>query len=270
VSESAGLLDLDAYLRRTGYAGERRPTRAALGALHLAHATHIPFENLDILLGRPIRLDLPALEAKLVAGRRGGYCFEQNTLFAAALEQFGFAVTPLAARVRLGASRVTPRTHMLLLVEAEGTPWLADVGFGGEGLLFPLPLTAGPVARQFLWNYRLTEEAGLWVLQQMHGGAWHDLYAFTLERQYPADFEVANHYTSTHPSSPFLRMPTVQRPTPEARHVLRGRELTVLVGEEASTRSLAGDDELLHVLADTFGLSFPPGTRFGAAGVPPG
>src|SRR4030095_2224883 len=105
-------LDLPAYLRRIGYAGELSPSRAVLDALHRAHVTSIPFENLDILLGVPIRLDLPSLQAKLVSGRRGGYCFEQNALFASALEQVGFKVTRLAARVRYPADRVLPRSPM--------------------------------------------------------------------------------------------------------------------------------------------------------------
>src|SRR5262249_40888697 len=125
-------LDLDAYRQRIGYTGELAPTRAVLEALHLAHATHVPFENLDIQLGRPIRIDLESLQSKLVCGRRGGYCFELNTLFAAVLERTGFRVTRLAARVRLSATRLLPRTHMLLRVEAGGAAYLADVGFGGE------------------------------------------------------------------------------------------------------------------------------------------
>ena len=121
-------VDLAAYLERIGYAAELRPDHATLAGLHLAHATHIPFENLDVLLGRPIRLDLPSLQAKLVAGGRGGYCFEQNLLFAAVLRQLGFAVTPLAARVRYRTTQLLPRTHMLLLVRADGADWIADVG----------------------------------------------------------------------------------------------------------------------------------------------
>lgn len=112
-------LDLQAYLRRIGYQGAVEPTRRVLEALHLAHATHIPFENLDILLGRPIALDLASLQSKLVARRRGGYCFEHNLLFAAVLREFGFEPTLLAARVRFRTTAVLPRTHMLLLVEGE-------------------------------------------------------------------------------------------------------------------------------------------------------
>src|SRR5688500_6459235 len=116
----------DAYFARIGHAGPRDATAATLDAVHRAHATAVPFENLDVFLGRPIRIDLESVQAKLVGARRGGYCFEQNTLFAAALAHLGFAVTCLAARVRLGSARLLPRTHMILKVQAEGRPWLAD------------------------------------------------------------------------------------------------------------------------------------------------
>jgi N-hydroxyarylamine O-acetyltransferase len=255
-------IDLDAYFGRTGYAGDRLPTWAVLEGLHLAHATHIPFENLDVLLGRPIRLDPEGLQAKLVHGRRGGYCFEQNMLFSLVLEQLGFQVTRLAARVRFGATRLLPRTHMLLRVDVEGTPWLADVGFGGEGLLHPVPLEPGRVVRQYAWTYRVHDESGVWVLQSRRGEDWLDLYAFTPEPQLPVDYEVASYYTATHPDSIFRRMLTAQRPTPEARYILRNRELTVDRGDAVEKFPVADGDELLRVLAECFGLEMPPLTRF--------
>ena len=255
--------DLEAYLERIGYTGEREPSHAALAALHLAHATHIPFENLDVLLQQPIRLDLEGLQAKMVRGGRGGYCFEQNALLAAALDQLGFAVRRLAARVRARAHRVLPRTHMLLLVDIDGGTWLADVGFGAEGLLLPVPFGGGQEARQFAWTYRMIEEEpGLWVLQSLRGEAWGDLYAFTLEPQQPIDYEMANYYTSTHPESRFLHTLTVQLAAPEGRRILRDRELLLDRGTLVTSRPIADDDELLAVLAETFGLRFPPGTRF--------
>jgi N-hydroxyarylamine O-acetyltransferase len=259
-------LDLDAYLRRIGCAGPLSPTRAVLETLHLAHATQVPFENLDIHLGRPIRIDLPSVQAKLVRGRRGGYCFEQNALLAAVLEHIGFAVKRLLARVRLGASRVLPRTHMVLEVEVDGSPWLADVGFGTVGILLPMPLIAGEAVRQFAWRFRLVEEPGLWVLQGGQGDGWLDLYAFTREPQYPVDFEMANWYTSTHPDSRFVQTVITQRSTLDTRYLLRNRDFTVMHGEHTTTRTL-GDEEVLRVLAESFGLNFPPGTRFrGLAG----
>jgi len=255
-------VDLPAYLRRTGYEGDLDVRYAALEGLHLAHATRIPFENLDILLRRPIRLDPASLQAKLVAGRRGGYCFEQNTLFAAVLEALGFPVRRLAARVR-GPHRVLrPRTHMLLLVELDEGAWIADVGFGVEGLLLPVPFQPGRVARQFAWSYRVLEEGEQYVLQSRGGDGWRDLYAFTLEPQEAVDYEVANWFTSTHPDSPFVNTLTVQLGSPEARYTLRNRELSVDTGAEVARRTLAGDEEFLEVLAGTFGLRFPPGTRF--------
>jgi N-hydroxyarylamine O-acetyltransferase len=255
-------LDLDAYLGRIGYAGNLAPTPAVLEGLHLAHATSIPFENLDIQLGRPIRLDLGSIQAKLVGARRGGYCFEQNKLFGAVLERIGFRVRTLLARVRLGASRVLPRTHMILLVDGTDGPVLADVGFGTGGLLHPIPLSAGPEVRQFAWSFRMAQEPGLWVLQTQEGDAWQDLYAFSLEPQHPVDFEMSNWYTSTHPDSRFVQTLTAQRSAPEARFLLRNRVLIVIRGSQTLTRTVEDDEELLRVLSENFGLDFPPGTRF--------
>jgi N-hydroxyarylamine O-acetyltransferase len=259
-------LDLDAYRERIGYAGPVRPTADALEGLHLAHATRVPFENLDIHLGRPIRTDLDSVQAKLVRGRRGGYCFEQNTLFAAVLERAGFRLTRLAARVRLGATRVLPRTHMLLRVEVEGRPWLADVGFGTVGPLLPLPIEPERVARQFAWAYRLLRDGGLWTLQARQGDGWLDLYAFTEEPQEPVDVEVANYYVSTHPDSRFVQTLTAQASTTEARFMLRNREFTVERGAGGSSRTVVDDEGLLRVLAESFGLAFPAGTRFRCLG----
>lgn len=255
-------LDLDAYLARIDLPGRPQPTLSTLRALHFAHATHIPFENLDILLGRPIRIDLASLQTKLVAGARGGYCFEQNTLLASALREIGFEVTLLAARVRFGTTRILPRTHMVLKVESEGADWLADVGFGAAGLLFPVCFGETREVRQFAWTYRLVRSAGQWLLQSLREGAWTDLYTFTLEPQLPVDFEVANHYVSTHPQSRFVRALTVQRVAPEERYTLVDRELAIERSDGTQRRAIATDDELLALLFDTFGLDFPRGTRF--------
>jgi N-hydroxyarylamine O-acetyltransferase len=251
-------LDLPAYLARTGLAALPPATAAGLAELHLAHATHIPFENLDVLLGRPIRLDLDSLQRKLVRDRRGGYCFEQNMLFAAVLEAAGFRVAKLAARVRYRATRLLPRTHMLLQVDADGGPYLADVGFGGSGPLLPLRLAAGEEQRQYLWTYRLAEEAGRWVLQNRQAGGWQDFYVFTTEPQEAVDFEVANYYVSTHPDSAFTRTPTAQLAAPDVRYMLRNRELTTERAAGSETRTVT-DDELPGLLGRLFGITVPAG-----------
>jgi N-hydroxyarylamine O-acetyltransferase len=261
-SLSQSPLDLQAYLARIGYTGGLQPTYETLEGLHLAHATHIPFENLDILLNRPIRLDLESLISKLVHSGRGGYCFEQNLLFLAVLRELGFIVRPLAARVRYRAQRILPRTHMLMLVQVGADRWIADVGFGGEGLLLPLPFDTRKTVRQFLWTYRIVDEVEQWVVQSQRNGAWVDLYAFTLEVQLRPDYEMANYYTSTHPDSRFVHTLTVQLPTPGERTTLINRELIADRGETVTSRVIPDDEALLVVLAERFGLRFPPGTRF--------
>jgi N-hydroxyarylamine O-acetyltransferase len=150
-----------------------------------------------------------------------------------------------------------------MLVDLEDATWLADVGFGVEGLLLPVPFGSGQVARQFVWTYRVTEADGEWILQSLRNGSWTDLYSFSLEPQLAVDFEPANLYTATHPDSRFVRTLTVQLPTPEVRYMLRNRELVLDRGGTVSRRMLADNDELLAVLADTFGLRFSAGTRFG-------
>jgi N-hydroxyarylamine O-acetyltransferase len=258
----ASELELDAYLTRIGGKAPLAPGLDGLAALHCAHCAAIPFENLDILLGRPIALDLSALEAKLVRARRGGYCFEQNTLFKAVLEALGFRVFALAARVRVGASEVRPRTHMLLRVELPEGAFLADVGFGGDGPVVPLPLAEESETWLGRIGHRLRREGDLWVLQGNAVGDWTDLYAFTLEPLYPVDFEMANHFTSTHPRSPFVLNLIVQRSWPERRASLRNRDLVVREDGASTTTTVHDPEHLLEVLASVFGLAFPPGTRF--------
>ncbi len=256
-------VDLEAYARRIEYAGEWTPTLKTLRGLHLSHATHIPFENLDVLWGRPGKLDIDSLSAKLIDGRRGGYCFEQNALFAAVLEAIGFRVTRLAARVRLGSDRIGPRSHMLLAVEVAGEDWLADVGFGGEGLLFPLPIEPDRETQHFDWRYRLVRENEAYVLQSLRKAGWFDLYAFTLERQEPADYEVSHYYTGTHPSSLFVQKLVVQQPGKDARWTLVDRLLAEWKPDGSSTETLLPDDEAVRTaLEERFGLKFPAGTRF--------
>jgi N-hydroxyarylamine O-acetyltransferase len=262
-----GTIDLPRYLERIGWRGPAAPAAdlATLRALHLAHATTIPFENLDIQLGRPVRLDLDTLQAKLVGARRGGYCFEQNALFAAVLEALGFRLTRLCGRVRMGRpadAPVPPRTHMVLKVDLAEGPHLADVGFGGDELLYPVPLETGVPFVQEAWCYQLAREEDAWVLRSRQPEGWIDLYAFTLERQHPIDYEVANHYTSTHPSSRFVQTLTAQRVTPDVRYLLRNREYEEVRADRRDRRELKSAEELRELLAERFGLRFPPGTEF--------
>lgn len=244
-------LDVDAYLHRIAYRDEVSPTVNTLRALHRAHVAAIPFENVDIVLGRSIHLDIDRLQGKLLHRRRGGYCYEHNLLFAAALERLGYRLTRLVGRVQ--PAKPGPRTHMLLRVEADGASWLADVGFGGGGLLEPILLQSAVVGRHSGWAHRLERVGnGMWLLRTLQHGEWADLYRFTLEPHHLVDYAVCNHYTATHPRSPFVRRLVVQRTAGGTRHSLRGQRLTTTRTDGTSEHREVGADELVAVLRGTF------------------
>jgi N-hydroxyarylamine O-acetyltransferase len=205
------MLDLDAYLGRVGL--RERPD---LADLHRAHVMAIPFENLDPRRGIPVSLDPDDLERKLVADRRGGYCFEQNLLLKAALEALGANVELFLARVRVGGGPgPRPRTHLLLGVQACGARWHADVGFGHGTLLEPIPFGPGGEHDQSGWRYRVVEDGPELVLQQLgQTGEWVDLYGFIPEPVPLIDVVTSNWYACTFPRSPFVTglIVSAQRP----------------------------------------------------------
>lgn len=261
------LVDLPAYLKRIGHDGDLAPTGGTLRALHRAHTTSIPFENLEIMLGRPIDLSLDAVQAKLVGRPRGGYCFEHNRLFAAVLERLGYEVTALAGRVTMGARKVLPSTHALLHVRPPGQPrdepaWLCDVGFGG-GPLEPLRFRDGEEADQDGWGFRLRKGRTVttwnpntvgWELHQRGGDGWVQRHTFAMNEAFRVDFELFNYYVSTSPRSPFTTRPYVQKFTPEALHVVDAAKLTVTRPDgSAETRTLT-PGELPETLAKDFGI----------------
>ncbi|MGH3166934.1 MAG: arylamine N-acetyltransferase family protein [Trebonia sp.] len=263
---SAGKLDLGAYLSRIGHSGPvPPPSEETLTALHRAHLAAIPFENLDIMLGRPVRADLESIQDKLVHGRRGGYCFEQGQLFGAALERIGFSVDRLLARVARPGP-VLPRTHLTLRVR---TPdrlglWLADVGFGSSppGPLSLRRLRSGGPQVVDGWVYEVAPDsgpdAGSWELREAQGAEWVTMYRFDDMRVYPADVVMANHYTSTHPDSWFTQTPVVVHRSPDAVTSLLGRTLTVTRPGHVKERRELDDTEWMSSLHEIFGLSFTP------------
>lgn len=268
-------LDLDAYCARIGYAGPRQPTLATLRGLQLAHVQAIPFENLDVLLGRGIDLALPAIERKLVHARRGGYCFEQNALLLAVLLQLGFAATPLSARVRIGRARdvTPPRTHLCIRVDLDGEPWLCDVGVGGLSPTAPLRLdTEAPqptphetrrLVRAGDWHGERRDPTARIFHQVLLAGEWQDVYEFTLEPMAEIDREVANWFTAAHPQSHFRNRLMAARATADGRLTVLNREFSRRgVDGKAEVRALRDQDELLAVLAEHFALHLPVGTRF--------
>ena len=261
------MIDLDAYFRRIGYSGARVPTLETLRALHLQHPLAIPFENLDPLLGRSVRLEPDALERKLVAGRRGGYCFEQNLLFAHALRSLGFAVGYLAARViwKAGDHERRPRTHMLLLVQLGEGAYLCDVGFGALTLTAPLRLEANAEQSTPHEPFRVRSEARDYAMEARLGEEWRPLYRFDLQEQRQVDIEVLNYYISTHPDSQFRTRLMAARPTAGGRLTLSNNVLTRYGAGEVERSTLGSAAELRSALALTFGVELPADERLDPA-----
>ncbi|MFF5703903.1 arylamine N-acetyltransferase [Streptomyces sp. NPDC012794] len=259
-------LDLGAYLERIGLgtetgrvARELRPDLETLYEVHRAHTATIPFESLDVLLGRPVALEVEAIEDKLVRARRGGYCYEQNSLLAAALERIGYEVSGRGARNRTRGDSLPAVTHAMLVVTVEGEPWLCDAGFGYMGPREPVPLArTGREVRQGPWAYAVHEEEdGVLVLRTRRGEEWRDLYAFSPQRYHPVDYVVLNHYSSTHPRSAFLGKTLVQLPGDTVRTTLVDHELMRLHPDGRTEREAVASDRLLALLGREFGLRLP-------------
>jgi N-hydroxyarylamine O-acetyltransferase len=266
-------LDLDAYLHRIGHAGPAAPDLATLRALALAHAMAIPYENLDPLLGLPVDLDPAALEDKLVHGGRGGYCFEHNLLFAEALRAVGFAPVGLIARVLWNRPEdaVTAQTHMLLRVPLDGADWLVDVGFGSMTLTGALRLAPDAAQATPHGPFRLLRQGDGWRMQAQVLGEWRSLYRFDLHPCERIDYEVSNHYVSTHPQSQFVQTLAAARCTPDARLALRNREFAVHpLGGATERCTLARPEQIRHVLESEFRIRLPrhPGLERRLAALP--
>ncbi|MFI5658509.1 arylamine N-acetyltransferase [Streptomyces sp. NPDC051684] len=219
---SSEQLDLDAYLARLEYTGDRAPTLETLRALQRAHVLTLRWDTFDSFLYREVRIDLPSVQDKLLRRGRGGYCYEHTVLFAAALEALGFRYTAVSARVQLGADSGTPRplTHAMLLVDLDDKRWLVDIGFGASPLE-PIELVDGGSSEGGPWPYLLrwqaiTHDSEGWAVHQRGDGpegpaGWTVRQVFTETPQYPVDYAVGNHFVSTHERSPFVTRPYIQR-----------------------------------------------------------
>jgi N-hydroxyarylamine O-acetyltransferase len=247
--------DLSAYFDRLGLSG----SEPGLAAIHRAHATTIVFDNFDPSTGRTVLLDLDKLADKMISRGRGGYCFEHNMLLKAVLEELGLGpVELMLARVRIGGTGDDrPLDHLLLRVTEDGRPWLADVGFGGGGLLDPVPFEVGVETNQSGWRYRLVEDGPELVLQVFQDGGWTDMYDFIPEPVPFIDVEVSNWYTATHPMSSMVTGLMVGRRSPDRCLSLFVSDKAVLVerltGGSSEVSEVARSD-VPGLLAERFGI----------------
>jgi N-hydroxyarylamine O-acetyltransferase len=237
---------IDRYLARVGLDGSDR----AVTTLQRAHVRGIPYENLDVLLRREIVLDPEHLVAKMVDRHRGGYCYEQNTLFATVLEQLGHTVTRCLGRVRY-TDQTSPRpaTHMVLLVDGA----VVDVGFGTTTPLGPVPLGGEATYEGWTWSTsRVSTPEGeeAWLVSR--GDA--PLYTFTDAPRHPVDYVTANHFSSTHPRSHFTYLLQVQHWEGDVQVGLLGEQLVERRPGEPEVFTPVAPGELASLLRDRFGL----------------
>ena len=246
---------LSAYLRRIGLEGPVEADRATLARVQRAHRLAITFENLDIPLGRGISLDPERIFAKLVADRRGGYCFEQNALFLGMIEAIGFDARPLLARVWLATVETPPRTHTLNLVRLDGEDLICDVGFGGS-FVPPMRLADGEeVGTPDGARHRLGRDGEHgWMLERDGGEGWGRQYSFTLEQVWPADLEAANHFTATRPDTRFTVLRIASATTADGYVSLVDRILTTSRMGRSEAREIGSCEEYRRVLAEVFRL----------------
>ncbi len=252
------------YLNRIGIDQIPDPTVENLARLQRAHLFSVPYENLDILLKRPIALDAEALYEKIVTRRRGGYCFEVNELFGWLLRQLGYRVTDLFGRFLRGEAGVPMRRHHVLLVHAadDETPWLADVGVGTGSPTCPMRMAENLVQQDGATQYRLAKQDFFgWVLEEYKRGQWEAVYSFTEEAQAPIDFVAASFWCEHAPDSIFNRAAMVSLRTERGRRTMDGDEARVFEGDQVTVRQMESWAEKRTVLREWFGIELAEDER---------
>ena len=244
------------YLSRIGLTTLPSPTADGLRRLQDHHMRHVPFENLDVLLGRPLDLTAAALFNKIVSRNRGGYCFELNTLYAALLSEVGFNPVPMLARVWLRDPVETPtRSHLVNRVIIEGEDWISDVGFGGRAARVPLKIEDGYEVDDGDGRIRIIKDAEFgYRISRLQDGAWSDQYTVETQAAYRNDILSGNYWTECNPDSHFRQGIGVGLFTPEGRASFYGGVLTYR-GKETSSQAISGLSTTLDVLHAEFDLS---------------
>lgn len=245
-----------AYLQRIGIDQALDPTLANLALLQSQHLISVPFENVDVLLGNEIVLDEDALFDKIVARRRGGYCFEANGLFRHLLRALGYKVDPAMARVwyRNAPGEVHALTHIVNVVTIDRTAYIVDVGFGGQTPRIPLPLRQG--AHQDtdgIISLREVKTHG-WMYARETDEGRLDQFSVTGEPAFRADWEMANYFVSHSPSSLFTQALRISLFTPVGRITLNERAYSVRAGTDSETQRIQDATEVFRLLQDVFGL----------------
>ena len=249
-------MDVMTYLARIGISAIPAPTANDLARLQKAHLFSVPYENLDILAGKPILLETEALYEKIVLRHRGGYCFELNELFGQLLRALGYGVQDCFGRFLRGEKELPKRRHHVLIVTVPktGERFLCDVGVGSGSPTLPMRLMVGETLRDGADTYRIRRDDFLgWVLEEPCEDGWRDVYSFTEEPQLPVDFLTTSYFCEHSPLSPFNKAPMVSLRTDFGRVTRDGDEFRRFTGDGVTVLT-PPPQERDQLMAEWFGL----------------
>ncbi|HZQ67476.1 MAG TPA: arylamine N-acetyltransferase [Terriglobales bacterium] len=251
------MLSSSDYLRRIAYSGPTDPSADTLKQLHRAHLFHVPFENLDIGLKRPIVCDQSRFVEKIVNEKRGGFCYEMNGAFAWLLTELGFKVSFLSARVGRADGSLGPEfDHLALRVDLD-QPWLADVGFG-ESFMDPLRLEPGMEQAQDNGVFRILKVDTTWTVERKGPHPdWKTEYAFTMLPRRLEDFSQMCHYHQTSPDSHFTQNKVCTLATADGRTTLTPDKLIITSNGNREERKVETEEEWVNTLKSRFGVVLP-------------
>lgn len=248
-------LSVDAYLSRIGYKGTLDVSLKTLSALQEAHLSTVPYENLDVIYGNKLSLDIHDLYQKIVLNRQGGYCFELNAIYRWLLQQLSFPVTSYMARFLRDEQEIPMRRHHVLRVEVKGASYLCDVGVGGAIPTWPIPMVEGQENQQDSGRYRLQKDSFLgWVLEEVRHGEWSPLYSFTEEPQLPIDFIMPSYYCEHSPDSIFKQKVMASIRTAQGRITVADKEFKIFTPDGVQTFTPDTENAYIEALNKYFGI----------------
>lgn len=250
---------VEAYFQRIGYTGPRTVSAETLKAIHFCHVTTIPFENFDIHLQENannrydyINLDLGSIFNKIVLEKRGGYCLEMNEWLAFVLRELGFEVDLLSGRALIVPN--LPRGHKMLLVSFDSQQWIADVGFGGDGIFEAIPFKTDEIIAQQGHQFKLVKRGNIYILAMWEKAEWKEVLEFSKEIFKPIDF---NYSLSHHPNSFFVKNLFCCIAIPGGRISLLNHQLKIKKQDHEEIITLPADEAgYLAALKDHFGIVF--------------
>jgi N-hydroxyarylamine O-acetyltransferase len=246
-------MDTEKYLVRIKYFRTPKVNAEYLADLHQHHLFHIPFENLDIIYGKRISLDLERVYEKIVLNRRGGFCYELNYLFQWLLTELGFNSRMISARVINDAGEPGPEfDHMAIYIDG-GVNYLADVGFG-DLFLKPLEFKIDKVQYDGRNYFRIQDQGkeGYLLMMSADGIQFKSEYIFNLKKRTIQDFMSLCKDKQVNPDSHFVKTRICTKFTPEGRWTIRNDQWVETINNIKSGFQIETEHELQQLLLHKF------------------